>query len=383
MRYRWQQMIAGVIAMVVLAVIVGGFGVGLPAEALSAASAIVMEVETGQVLFERDAHTPRAMASTTKIMTALIALESMADDIEITISAEAVRVEGSALGLRGGDKISAGDLVTGMMLASGNDAAGAVAYAVAGGLPEFAVLMNRRAAELGMNDTLFVTPSGLDAEGHASTAYDMALLAAAAMGNPRFAKICAMESAVVQFGNPMRGVTVNNHNKLLRLYEPAVGIKTGFTKKAGRCLVSAAERDGISLVAVTLNAPDDWDDHEELFEQGFPMVEPVQFALPELAPLKVCGGDAGEVGLSIPHPPERVMLKSDTAKVRIVTELPRFVFAPVAPGDVVGRVSYELDGQVLFAGDVTAVGGVTERPVAGYWSRVADGIGRLFIILCE
>ncbi|MCI8554242.1 MAG: D-alanyl-D-alanine carboxypeptidase, partial [Clostridiales bacterium] len=203
---------------------------------VSASSAILYEPELGRVLYEKDIHTPRPMASTTKIMTALLGLERCAPETEITVPDAAVRVEGTALGLRGGDKITMRDLITGLLLVSGNDAANTVAYAVSGGIPAFAEEMNRRAAEIGMKDTTFVTPSGLDEGEHSSSAYDMALLAAEAMKNELFADICARQSAVVSFGNPMREISIRNHNRLLSLYDGAVGIKTGFTKKSGRCL---------------------------------------------------------------------------------------------------------------------------------------------------
>lgn len=176
--------------------------------------------------------------------------------------------------------------------------ANTIAMVTAGSLPAFAEKMNAKAAELGMKDSHFVTPSGLDQEGHASSAYDMALLAAAALRNPLLAEICAKKSAVIAFGNPKRKVTVTNHNKLLSLYPDAVGMKTGFTKKSGRCLVSAARKDGVTLIAVTLNSPDDWNDHIRLYEQGFPQLESFQPSLPELPDVKVAGGLTDTVQLT-------------------------------------------------------------------------------------
>ena len=185
------------------------FAVGIKADAvgsLSSVSAVLFEPESGRVLYEKDAYTPRPMASTTKIMTALLAVERCPSDKVLTVSPEAVRVEGSALGLRGGDQITMIDLVTGLLLESGNDAANVIAYAVSGSIPEFAKLMNKRAAEIGMKNTEFVTPSGLDKGNHSSSAYDMALLAAEALNNETVSKICALESAYISFGNPPRRV---------------------------------------------------------------------------------------------------------------------------------------------------------------------------------
>ena len=186
---RWRK---GVLWLMIGGVVLGG----VPANAedaleVSAASAVMMQADSGRILYQEDAHTPRAMASTTKIMTALLAAERLPLDRDVSVSAQAVRVEGTALGLRGGDAISVRDLITGLLLASGNDAANVLAQEVAGSQEAFAVLMNQRATEIGMKHTHFVTPSGLDAEGHASTAYDMALLAREALKNGTIAAIAA------------------------------------------------------------------------------------------------------------------------------------------------------------------------------------------------
>ena len=252
---------------------------------VSAQSAVVLTADTGTVLFEKDGHTPRPVASTTKIMTALLALEAAQEqgDPLVDITQEMVAVEGSSMGLQAGDSISLTGLAAGMLLASGNDAANAAALYLDGSLESFAARMNQRAAALGMEDTHFVTPSGLDGEdaqgmAHLSTAYDMALLARAALENQAFRQLCSSPSLAVEFAEPVKRVTYTNHNKLLTQYQGCVGVKTGFTKEAGRCLVSAAERDGALLIAVTLNAPNDWEDHTALLDYGFSQVEPYQLA---------------------------------------------------------------------------------------------------------
>lgn len=339
------------------------------ASGLSAKSAVLYEPDSGRVLLEKDAHTPRPMASTTKIMTALLALELCDPETEITVPQEAVMVEGSSLGLRGGDKITMKDLVTGLMLQSGNDAANAIAMVTAGSLPAFAEKMNAKAAELGMQDSHFVTPSGLDQEGHASSAYDMALLAAAALRNPMLAEICAKKSAVISFGDPKRKVTVTNHNKLLSLYPDAIGMKTGFTKKSGRCLVSAARKDGVTLIAVTLNSPDDWNDHISLYEQGFPQLESFQPSLPELPNLKVAGGRTGYVQLAAELPPALILSNGDGARLETKIELPRFAMAPVTAGEKLGMILYYLDGREVANVPLSAAYAVEARPVAGYGGR--------------
>lgn len=338
---------------------------------ISSLSAVVYEPESGRVLMEKDAHTPRAMASTTKLMTALLAMELCAPDEEITVPKEAVLVEGSSLGLRAGDKITMSDLVTGLLLESGNDAANTIAMVVSGSLPAFAEKMNAKAAELGMKESTFVTPSGLDEGGHAASAYDMALLGAAVLKNPRLAEIVATKTAVISFGDPQRRVTVSNHNKLLSLYPYAVGMKTGFTKKSGRCLVSAAKKDGVTLVVVTLNGGDYWNDHMALYEKGFSMTEAMTPELPPLPPLPVGGGMTGSIQLTAETPPAFTLLKGEGEKLETRVELPPFLFAPVVQGEQVGCVRYLLEGRELGSVPIKTAYKVDERPTADFGGRMS------------
>ena len=199
--------------------------------ALSARAAILMTSDTLEVVYAKNEHERLPMASTTKIMSALLALEYKSPDEAVTVTKEAVSVEGTSMGLLPGDCVSVKTLACGMLLSSGNDAANVAAYAVSGGLDEFTALMNQRAKELNMNDTSFETPSGLDSENHYSTAYDMALLGAEAIKNPEFLSICSKKSMSVSYGNPPYRRTVTNHNRLLTIDEDCIGIKTGFTKE--------------------------------------------------------------------------------------------------------------------------------------------------------
>lgn len=338
-------------------------------ESISALSAVIYEPQTGRTVYEKDAHTSRAMASTTKIMTALIAVENCPLDQVITVTPEAVRVEGSALGLHGGDQITMLDLVTGLLLESGNDAANVVAVTVAGSLPAFAELMNKRAAKIGMKDTVFVTPSGLDEGGHSSSAYDMALLAAEALKNETIAAICATKSTVIRFGNPPRQVTVSNHNRLLDLYPYAVGMKTGFTKKSGRCLVSAAKKDGCLLIAVTLNGGDDWNDHIALYDYGFSKVESVSLPIPELPKIEISGGYESELQLTMESPPNVTLLKGETDKIRVKTQAPGFILAPVTEGETVGKIEYFLDDKIIYSAPLTIPQSLNAKPVACGWQK--------------
>ena len=361
-----------------------GLAFGLPVRAesgspgaLSSLSAVLYEPESGRVLYEKDAHTPRPMASTTKLMTALLAMENASPDQNVVATKEAVTVEGSALGLRAEDNRSMQDLVTGLLLESGNDAANTIALALDGSLPAFAERMNRKAAELGMQDSHFVTPSGLDEGNHSASAYDMALLGAAVMQEPELAAIVGKKSAVIEMGNPKRKVTVSNHNRLLSLYGPAVGMKTGFTKKSGKCLVSAAEKDGVLLIAVTLNGGDYWNDHIKLYEYGFGRTESVTPEAPALSPLPVAGGMTGGVQLETEPPPAAVLLKGEKDAIETAIELPPFVWAPVAAGDTVGAVHYRVGERELYTLPIRACYAVGERPVAGYRERMMRWFFRL------
>ena len=256
------------------------------AEALevSATAAVLMDADTGQILYDKAGTRQMRIASTTKIMTALVALEQAEPDDTVTVTREHM-TEGSSMYLKPGETVRVEELLYGLLLCSGNDAALALTEC-AGGLEPFVALMNEKAAALGMDDTGFANPNGLDAEGHYSTARDMAVLAAAAMENPTFRRICASKTAAV--GQR----TMENHNRLLRQVEGCIGLKTGYTKAAGRTLVSCAERDGCRLVAVTLRDGDDWADHAALYEYGFRVEAPRRAVQRLLVRLAQCAAES-------------------------------------------------------------------------------------------
>ncbi|MBQ8861613.1 MAG: D-alanyl-D-alanine carboxypeptidase, partial [Clostridia bacterium] len=220
---------------------------------VSAQSAVLIEAESGKIIYEKDAHTRRGMASTTKIMTALCAIESLPLDTVVTVPQEAAGVEGSSVYLKAGEKLTLENLLYALMLQSANDAAAAVAIATAGSIEGFAELMNAKAAELGLRDTHFENPHGLDGAEHYTTAYELAKIAAHALENEDFARIVSTVKHTVPATESSPARTLVNHNRLLRTYDDIVGVKTGFTKKCGRTLVSAAEREGVRLICVTLN----------------------------------------------------------------------------------------------------------------------------------
>ncbi|WP_275899698.1 D-alanyl-D-alanine carboxypeptidase family protein [Bacillus piscicola] len=248
--------------------------------AVSGRSAVLMEQESGRVLVAKQEHEERKIASITKIMTAILAIESGKLTEKVKVSYEATGVEGSSLYLKPKEKVTLEDLTYGLMLRSGNDAAVAIAEHVGGSVDGFVYMMNKKAQEIGMNDSQFTNPHGLDdGEEHYSTAYDMALLMQYAMKNEKFREISQTE----RYKSPQEGEkwdrVWNNKNKLLTsLYEYCTGGKTGYTKKAGRTLVTTAEKDGMSLIAVTLDAPSDWDDHIAMYEAGFARYSLVQMA---------------------------------------------------------------------------------------------------------
>ena len=356
---------------------------GLPVPArgegpdVSARSAVLLSGVSGAVLWEKNAYEPLPMASTTKIMTALLALEEAerSGDPVVEITPEMTAVEGSSMGLKAGDRLTLSHLAAGMLLASGNDAANAAALYLDGSQEAFARRMNSRAKEIGMEDTHFVTPSGLDGEGHCSTAYDLALLARAALENGTFAKLAASPAYRVEFVEPAHTVTYENHNRLLETYPGCIGVKTGYTKKAGRCLVSAARREGVTLIAVTLDAPDDWNDHTALLDYGFSRLEQVRLHSEAFAAvLPVVGGTEagvevlGEQGeaLSLPG--------GDGERVETRVLLPRFLYAPVERGEQVGELLYLLGGRELARAPLVAGAAVPlleQSP--SWWERLWKG----------
>lgn len=311
-------------------------------EDISAYSAVVINADTGGILFEKNAHEQRAIASTTKIMTTLLTLEAGQPDRLFTVDSMAIRVEGTSMGLQEGDIVSRRALCYGMLLPSGNDAANAAAVSVSGTMNNFADEMNKKAAEIGMENTHFVNPSGLDAQGHYSTAYDMALLARYAMKNDEFCKICGSSSASLEYGNPPYMRTLYNSNKLLLQYDGCTGIKTGFTDEARRCLVSSAERDGKQIIAVTLNAPDDWSDHAVLLDYGFSQLNSYNIS-PESFSLPVFGSETDTVRV-IPEKNAAIGLKENEQQyISIEYHIPSFVYAGIYNGEQLGtaRIYYK------------------------------------------
>lgn len=230
---------------------------------VSASAAVLMDMDSGRVLYERNAGARMLIASTTKIMTALVAIRDGNLSDTVKVSREAAYTEGSSMYLKEGEELTLETLLYGLLLCSGNDAAVAVAEHVGGSVEGFVERMNDTALSLGMEDSSFANPNGLDDEAHYSTAHDMALLARAAMENETLVRIASTRTVSIA------GRTMTNHNKLLSYVDGCLGLKTGYTRAAGRTLVSCAERNGQRLIAVTLQDGNDWADHQSLYDYGF------------------------------------------------------------------------------------------------------------------
>ena len=322
---------------------------------LSAKSAVLIEAQTGTVIYAKNEKAKLPMASTTKIMTTLITLESGDLDEEFIIDSRALLTEGSSMYLREGDVVSKRELCYGMMLPSGNDAANAAALKVAGEYMTFAEKMNRRAYSIGMLSSNFVTPSGLHDDAHYSTAYDMALLAREAMKNDDFRIICGTQYMKLSDERWECDKYLTNSNKLLSRYEGCTGIKTGFTDEAGRCLVSSAVRNGVELIAVTLNAPDDWNDHIKMMDYGFKVTSSekyedctIEFDVP------VVGGTGDSIRCILSEHPEITAVNGKIPQITEKIVIPAFEYAPIMKGDVIGYAEYYSDNDILCSVNIIA-----------------------------
>ncbi|MBO4925709.1 MAG: D-alanyl-D-alanine carboxypeptidase [Clostridia bacterium] len=313
----------------------------------SARSAVLIEADTGRVLYEHNAHEALPMASTTKIMTALLALENGDLQDAVTAGPDAFGVPGTSIYLAQGETLSLGDMLLGLMLASGNDAAAAIAGHIGGTQEEFCRMMTARAAEIGCENTVFLTPHGLPAEGHHTTAWDLALIAREAMRLPAFREIVSTRRAEIPWAGHDYPRVLTNKNRLLSSYPGAVGVKTGYTKAAGRCLVFAAERDGLRLIGAVLNCPDWFDAAERILDEGFQHWQMVTLysAGETVRRLPVRGGTAPYV---------RAVAAGDVAAPVSVNawpdleiDLPDALDAGVRKGDVIGAASLWDGGEAV------------------------------------
>ncbi|MCR5110596.1 MAG: D-alanyl-D-alanine carboxypeptidase [Ruminococcus sp.] len=359
--------ISALSAVAVMSVSVPSCAIAAEKPETSAKASVLISADTGEIICSENFSEMLPMASTTKIMTTLLCLESGGLYDEFTVDSDAIHVEGSSMGLVDGDIVTKYALCVGMLLPSGNDAANATAVKLAGSQEKFAEMMNDKAAELGLSHTHFVTPSGLEGEGHKSSAYDMAMLAREALKNEVFRSICSSESMAVEFGNPPYKRWLKNTNKLLSMYDGVYGVKTGFTDEAGRCLVSACERDGIDLICVTLNDRNDWDDHMALYDFGFETAKTMDITIPDSYTARLAGSDKTSLKLKAEADPLPVTtLSEDGSEFSFEVIAPPFVYAPVAEGDEVAelRLNYkgrEVERIPLFAAENAEYSTVPEK----------------------
>ena len=340
---------------IILAALLAGmvyniFSGDIPAQAaldeeISAASAVVMYAD-GSCVFEKNADEPRLIASTTKLMTALVAVELSEPDQPVEVAPQCCGIEGSSMYLTPGQVLTADELIAGLLLCSGNDAAETLAVALCGSEAAFVGKMNEKAASLGMENSSFANPHGLDAEGHCSTARDLAKLMLACMENTRFARLCAIPS--LQVGDQY----YVNHNRLLGMCDGCIGGKTGYTRAAGRCLVSCCERDHTRFVCVTLDDPDDWNDHMRLYDEAFAAyTNALVVGTEERYEIPVAGGEEA-FALAAPERELRLFMPRGEEPT-YVRELPRFTYAPVREGACAGRIVVLRGGEA--AGEVKLI----------------------------
>lgn len=345
--------------------------VGADSLSVSAKSAILIEASSGEVIFAKNPDEKLSMASTTKIMTALVALENSDPNKAVKVSPLAVNIEGSSIYLFPGEEMSLLDLLYGMLLESANDAAAAIAIEVGGSIEGFAALMNKKAEELGLQSTHFENPHGLDGKDHYTTARELAIIAREAYLNPTLKEIFSTYKKTIPLNSGDGERLLINHNKLLKRYEGATGIKTGFTKKSGRCLVSAAEREGLEFIAVTLNSPDDWSDHAKMLDLGFACYESrllckmgeACYTLPSVGAIEdhVILATADEIRAIVPR---------NSGDIRCVLELPRFVYAPIGAKEAVGYLVFYLDGELIAKTELIALNGLTVQREKGIFERI-------------
>lgn len=328
--------------------------------ALSAKSSALVEAGTGRLIKGQNCSARMPMASTTKIMTGLLACESGRLDTSFAVPEAALRVEGSSAGLIAGETLTLREITYALLLESGNDAANVVAFLLGGSLQGFTEMMNKRAAELGLMNTHFDTPSGLDGKTHYTTALDLARLGAFAMKNEDFKEITSTYVKRIPYNGIKDGRCLQNHNDLLKTYDGTIGIKTGYTKKSGRCLVTCAERNGVRLVVATLNGWDDWGDHITLMDLGFKCLQLRELEAPEdLISLRVEGGVSNAAVCSVVPGAAAALTSEELLRVTSRRELSESIKAPVEKGRKVGEIVFSLDGAELARADI-----VTDEEVA-------------------
>lgn len=337
---------------------------------VQASAAILIETESGRVLFGKSQHEKRAMASTTKTMTAIVALENGNLEDIVKVSPYATSIRGSSAYISSGQEYKLEDLLYGMMLVSGNDAATAIAEHISGSVKEFAKLMTQKAFEIGLTDTCYKNPHGLDAPGHYTTAYDLAMIARFGYKNPKFEKIITSKQWVMPKGD--RDYTINNINRLLYEYDGANGVKTGYTGKAGRCLIASAKRDGMHLISVLLNSSNRWHESKQLLDYGFKNFKKVKIAQKgtSLKEIDVKGGRLDSVSLTVKEDIIIPLRADENERIKVCISYPEYLFAPVKEQQPVGKIKVLLDDIQIFETDLVPSNSVTETKINDIYNKM-------------
>lgn len=338
----------------------------------SAKAACVMEMETGRVLFEKNMHERLPMASTTKVMTALLALEHGDLSAQVTCSANAFGVPGTSIYLQQGETLTLEQMLKGLMLASGNDAAVAIAEHIGGSVSRFVQMMNERARQIGAVNTHFANPHGLPDDTHYTTAYDLALIAREAMRSDAFRSLVSAERAAIPWQGRTYDRQLKNKNRLLSDYAGATGVKTGYTSRAGRCLVFGARRDRMELVGAVLNCYAWFDEAARLMDGCFETYTMARLLAPAMSAgrIAVTDGMESSVGLCVMEELS-IPLESGEA-AQIVLDIPGSVSAPVYPGRHIGTAALVLDGKVYGTCEVVASGYVGGKGIWPNMRRIAS-----------
>ncbi|HPX69621.1 MAG TPA: D-alanyl-D-alanine carboxypeptidase family protein [Bacillota bacterium] len=338
-----------IVMAAVIAALSGFFAVQALQES-SARAAVVMDVNSNRILYSKNMDEKMAMASTTKIMTTLVAIESGRLDEKVTISKRASYMEGSSIYLREGEVHTVNDLLYAIMLRSGNDAATAVAEHIGGSAEGFAEMMNKKAREIGANNTRFANPHGLDAEGHYTTARDLALITSYALKNPLFSTIVSSKKKVME-GPPSENWdrVMINKNKMLWQFDGGDGVKTGFTKKAGRCLVSSATREGMRLVCVVLNCGPMWDESSALLEYAFKNYVKKRIVDKDsiFKVVEVRNGKERFVGVKPAEDFDLVLRTDRVENIKLEAKDLKAAQAPLKKGGHAGRLEIYIDNNLL------------------------------------
>lgn len=336
----------------------------------SARACVIIDEATGRILLSHNETEPLPMASTTKIMTALLAMELGQPDAPVTCGRNAFGVPGTSIYLSEGETLTLTEMLYGLMLASGNDAATAIAEHIGGTTENFCRMMTERAAEIGCQNTVFLTPHGLPQDGHYTTALDLALIAREAMKQPLFRTIVSTRRATIPWEGREYDRVLNNKNKLLSTYDGATGIKTGYTKKAGRCLVFGAERNGMRIIGIVLNCPDWFDEAARLMDEAFARFESVTMLQKgdEIGWIQVTGSDTESIRAIMAGNLSGVIRQGAIPSVEI--SIPESLQAPVRRGDVIGTAYVMAGNDIVGQCDIISETDALCSTLPTQWQRL-------------